>query len=498
MITLQFFFLFGLILFLSRANGSSSIEEEVKVPGFMNYEGRFSKIEQFSDFETLDAQESMIKCKKRLEISICLRLFSDNYTISVGGQSFICDLLCKVKAASSPVVVPSTDVKIAPYEPFWLKRKLLKDFNEVPIETFISNSIVFTATIEMIEYNLFYRIEEYNRFLAEVIENYSSGIEIHSIVENAWIPILKPIHLILEKLVRSSKCFARMESSFITKLVQLISSPIEEESEMTASLIKYILLNYGMRDSIISAINWNLDRGIHGEMPIIYIDPILRFVGDLLINLRNDRDSLLALNLIGSMKTRIIPLYSHSKLHLFTDAYTSVLLQYFSFFEMFSSMSIMRTPFDPMFPQESPFQESETVVLTRHALLREKSEGPNPVTNRLNQLSRYEVMNNLVRHQFYPRYMIPNVLEVIMSDFVKYTCVNSGVNLFSLLAKPEIYSGDDEVSSIVRARLPNLKDTLKKCEKMSREIRTICHRISEQLEIINYTCSYALLENVTE
>ena len=146
--------------------------------------------------------------------------------------------MCKIKAASYPVIVPSDEERISVYKLFLLKKNLIKDLSEIPIEAFHINDRIFYATLRMIETNLFYRIDEYTHFLNEIVENFSAGIEVNSIIERAWSPILKPIHLILRELLRSPKTASKLKSSFVTTLTQLISSPIEAESIMVSSLIK--------------------------------------------------------------------------------------------------------------------------------------------------------------------------------------------------------------------------------------------------------------------
>lgn len=360
----------------------------------------------------------------------------------------------------------------------------MKDISTISADLFNLNQGTFEATIRMIEANLFYRMDEYTRFFAGVVDRHSAGIETHSIEEKAWIPILKPIHLILDKLVRSPKLFANMEPYFIATYALLISSPIEEESAMAASSIKYVLLNYNANigNSILATLDRTLERGIQGSLPIIVISPILKFIGEMLLSFRNDLESPIASRLASLMKDRIIPLYTHSKLHWVAESYSHCLIQYFSFFEMSPGQAVSRTPFEPIFPQESPFKESEAVVLMRRALLR-----PNPESDRSNQISRYDVMNSLISHQFYPRSMIVEIFQAFLTDFNEHMGIESGLNIFSLLMKPEVYCGGDEVSSTVRDNLPVLQETLKRCEQMDHEMRTICHRISEQLEIINAT-----------
>lgn len=494
MIRLHVFLLFGLIVCFNCANCSLTCEEDVRLPVTLNYEGRFSKIELSPGFEILDAHESLIKCKRmtgdRIIYIFCTKTLLDNNTISAVGRGFICDLLCKVKAASSAVIVPSNEETISTVEPFWLKQKLMKDFNKIPIEAFTANAAIFEATIRMIEYNLFYRIGEYTRLFAEFVDNFSSGIEVPPLFEKAWNPILKPVHLILNKLVRSRKSIGKIEPSFIGALVQLISSPIGEESEMTSSLIKYILLNNRiLGNSIISALDGILERGICGDAPVIIIEPILKFIGTNLFHFRNDLESPITIGLIKIMTQRIIPLYAHPKFHWFLDSYSHALIEYLSFFEVSSDMRIKRSSFDPVFPVVSPFQESETVIILRHALLSNDDYiNVNPAIDRLNLLSRYEVMIALISYQFYPRYMVPEIFEVIRVDFVKHNDKESALNLYILLSKSEIFSGNDEVASIIRRNIPALKPILNIFEKKEKdhemEMKTICHRIQEQIELI--------------
>ena len=66
MIRLQFYFIFGLVILLTRVNSSSSVAVQVKSPGLFIYEGRFSKIDPFSEYEVLDSREYLNRCKAEL------------------------------------------------------------------------------------------------------------------------------------------------------------------------------------------------------------------------------------------------------------------------------------------------------------------------------------------------------------------------------------------------------------------------------------------------
>ena len=129
--------------------------------------------------------------------------------------------------------------------------------------------------------------------------------------------------------------------------------------------------------------------------------------------------------------------------------------------------------------KESPFKESEAVVLMRRALLR-----PNPESDRSNQISRYDVMNSLISHQFYPRSMIVEIFQAFLTDFNEHMGIESGLNIFSLLMKPEVYCGGDEVSSTVRDNLPVLQETLKSVNKWTMKCEPFATGFQNNLKLL--------------
>ena len=46
----------------------------------------------------------------------------------LGEEAFRCDLMCKIKAASYPVIVPSDEERISVYEPFFAEEESRKRF----------------------------------------------------------------------------------------------------------------------------------------------------------------------------------------------------------------------------------------------------------------------------------------------------------------------------------------------------------------------------------
>ena len=145
------------------------------------------------------------------------------------------------------------------------------------------------------------------------------------------------------------------------------------------------------------------------------------------------------------MTNRINPLFSHSKIFFFHEAYYQVVLKYFSLYEISSEQSIKRTPFELLFPTVSPFkEESDSIDYLRHALLRDPIERSGISSlGRRNELARFDIINHLIQHQFYPRYMIPEFVQLFATDFLNYKDRDSALNLFVILLKKEIFHSQD-------------------------------------------------------
>lgn len=400
---------------------------------------------------------------------------------------------CKLKAAMLPVVVPLDSGEVSTGDPFWLKRKLLQELSELSIENFYESRQTFELTIKMIEYHLFYRLEVYSEFLNEIVRRVTQQedfISEHSDLdpfEPAWDSILKPIHMILEKFIRNNdRADFKVEASLIAAIFQLISSPIEEESKMVIELIKFSVfeMNSIVGKVVLSSINDYLERSVRGEIPIYVVDPIVRLVGDFLypINSNSNSNSAHKNRILMIVKSKIIPLFSHYQLFWIQESFSYAILQYFSFFEVASGMSVRRSMFEPIFPINSPFEDSEMVLKMRHDLLRE----PEDDKFRLNQIARIEILQNLYRHQFFPRSMIPEVFDLLKEDFVKNMSPDSAFHLYSFLNEiSDIITGKDEISEDIKVSIVGLTEAFDKCSQINQESRTVCHELLNQARFLN-------------
>lgn len=407
----------------------------------------------------------------------------------------LCDLICKLKAASLPVIVPLDDARTSSaYDAFRLKMTLLNDLSHLPAETFISNRQTLSAAIKMIEFHLFYRIDEYTRFIRDIVARFP-GSEAHgyhefALVERAWLTILRPVYLILENIIRSSSDPKKDLSDsllIIPSLVQLISSPIEEESKIAGSLVEYGLFNHpdsSIPNAIIANLNSVLLDGIKGAVPLLFIDPILKFIGDLMLKCyQKGRNHFVTTKLLGLVENLILPLHSHSQFFWIHDSYTHLAIQYFCFFEVSPGKSIKRSPFEPIFPEESPFEESENVILMRRNLLVELELGH--VESVANHFARLHLLHQLYLYQFFPRAMIPEIFELLRSSFIRYKNIDSALHLYTLLIKPEIYNQKDEVYQMIKDGLASILNNLAHCDRLSEEMNTICSHLEKQINVIN-------------
>lgn len=400
-------------------------------------------------------------------------------------------MICKLKASSLPVVVPSSEgdeAKIPVFDEYWLKIKLLRDLSELPVEHFVQNQSVFESAMKMIEYHLFYRTQEYRRLLHEIMEKNPLNEDAHEqeIIERAWYPILKPVHLILNKIIRSKSKLYQVEASFIAELVQLISSPVEEETKMMSDMIMLVLFNSNSVTSriVISAINDLFDRSLLGEIPFLSIEPILRLVGDLMWPCSQRKNSFVTTKILEIVKTKVLPLHSHVNLFWIHEAYTHAILQYFIFFEVAEGMSIIRSPFEPCFPDVSPFNNSKEVNTIRRALIR-RTTGDNIKINRLNQLAKFDSLFKLMMYQFYPRAMLVDIFEAIKIDFVEHLSIETAILFYALITKMELLRVEDEASFYIKGALTALNDVIKKCHHHGHELGRICVLISQQIELMN-------------
>ena len=367
--------------------------------------------------------------------------------------------------------------------------KLLKDLSELPTETFIQNQSVIEVTVNMIEYHLFYRIQEYKRLLQEIMEKYPS-IEYsheHEVSERAWNLILKPVHLILNKIIRSNskQIQVQVESSFLTEIVQLISSPIEEESRMISSLITFVLFNSNSLKSraLISSIDDLINKIISGEIPFISIEPILKFIGDLMMSCSRRPDSHVTAKILEIVRKKILSLHNHLNFFWIQESYTNALIQYFIFFEVAEGMSIERSPFEPFFPDVSPFNDSKEVNIIRRGLIR-RSEGESCNICRLNQLAKFDSMFKLISYQFYPRAMIFDIFESVKIEFVDHLSTESASLFYALLTKTELFLVEDEVSEFARVSLIAMSEYIGRCKRHGHELGNICTLLAQQIEQI--------------
>ena len=467
---------------------------------FIKYDGRFSKIEPVRGYDNFDALKAMVKCKLPTLIKVYKLSSLDNNSISIPGAPKTCGIICKLKAASLSVIVPSRaseEARIPNFDHYWLKLKLLKDLSELPAETFTENRNVFDAAMKMIDYHLFYRIEEYRRFTEEIMEKYPIMGEVHEheITERAWNLILKPVHLILNKIIKGVGKDLQVDASFIAELVKLISSPVEEESKMVSSLINYVLFNQNSVSArvVLSAINEFLNKALSGEIPMVSIDPILRFFGDAMFQCSKDPESAVTMRLLAILRTRILPLHGNSKFFWIQEGYTHAILEYFIFFQIGERKTIKRTPFEPIFPLESPFQDSEEVSLIRRALMR-RSHGHDQ-SKRLNQMAKFDVMFKLTLYQFYPRSMLIDIFESLRLDFVENLCIESAFHIYALITKNELFIPGDEVSKFIRDRLLSMTDNFVQCQRQGHELGNICGALVNQIDLIKYHDSPKQIEN---
>lgn len=379
--------------------------------------------------------------------------------------------------------------------------KLLKQLSELPAEVFLEDQEIFDATMKMVEYHLFYRIQEYTRFMENMMKT-SSTEEEHFISERAWTLILKPVHLIFGKIIRrlslvevgandlnlkstavQTPIKIEQVNLLLSGMVKLISSPIEEESQMVTSLFNIVLFSSGgvsFSNDILEAVEDTLRSAILGHTPIIIIDPLLNFIGDSMLSCSQRPSYMVSTKLLGILKSIIIPLYGHAKFFWIQESYTHAILQYFLFFEVSDGMAIKRSPFEPVFPIESPFKDSREVTIIRRALIRRSSRGG----EHLNQLARFDVMFKLSLYQFFPRAMIADIFESLKSDFIENMSVESALHIYALIIKNEIFQIEDDTSSIIRNSLFAITEYIDNCQKSNLDSRGVCREIFNQMEII--------------
>jgi hypothetical protein len=389
-----------------------------------------------------------------------------------------------------PIVVPceeGEEAKIPSFDNYWLKIRLLRDLSELPAEVFIQSQSVFEATMTMIEYHLLYRLQEYSKLLQWIMDK-DSSIEDEreqKVSERAWNLILKPVHLILNKIIRLNSKQSQIESTFIVEIIQLMSSPVEEEARMMFSLIQYILFNSNLVTSraVIAGINNLIEKSISGEFPFITIVPILRFIGDSMMLCSQKPESFVTKRISEIVRTRVIPLHGHLNFFLIQEDYTNSLIQYFIFFEVSEGMSIRRTPFDPNFPEFSPFNNSKDVNIVRRALIR-RYNGENDQNCRLNQIAKFDSMFKLMTYQFYPRVMIVDILESIKAEFVYNLSIEAVFLFYAFITKEELLRSDDEVSSSVKSTLSAMKEDISRCQSRGHGLGRICGLVSQKVELI--------------
>lgn len=466
----------------AQVNGSDqAIQAETSNSGFITYSCRFSVLVADAEFDSsplaLECEEAFARCKQiqsyflfSIFLNIIYCLLDKRDSLSAERNEY--NLILMLKAARHPVLVPPLGTEASPESDYQTKVRLLKELSELPKEDFFQTREIFEWTLKVIDYHLFYRFDEYYKFMASIIElddmeeihGHHEHMEHHEhrdpfeVFESCWEVYLKPMYSILQKVLEQSSLSNsyKIEAGFAGALVKLITSPLEVESKLASRIIQKILTDSSENNGVVlrvvtSSLNALINQVFVGKIiPFLVVESLSRFFADLMNKLRFG-PKIVVDRMLSMVRTNFLPLYKDERLYWFHEPLSHLLVQYFTNFEVEPGREIKRTPFEPLFPESSPFvNNSEIVNEFRDGLLQEMVFFDGSGASSLhNQMARFSIMHNLCQFQFFPRDKILLILTILEDYFLKTRSVECASYIVVFFNLKEVFSFSDPVDRII-------------------------------------------------
>lgn len=338
-----------------------------------------------------------------------------------------CDLYCKIQAASALIPFPNT--KDGVKSPLLVaKLKVIAELTHLPASVFTRNQVLLAGLHDAIHLHLIYNIDEFERTITDTYEYLldSPNDPSEAIFEPALDELILPIHRILLKIFKRLKSTTDENEravikkyfppSFVQHLVATFESPIELERENMSAVLAYIGNNLtpDYVQALIAAFTDLASNIVIHERPVRGLEDILTISADLCVRV-SKLDDTIKRPFIDLAETYLAPLHLHSHFALVGETYNQFLTYYLRFFHLEAGLDIKRTPFDPPFPDKSPFVNSTFVQEYRQSFLKNFPES-NPEFFDLNQKAVLSVISYLTQFQFYPRAMVPEILRVYIKN----------------------------------------------------------------------------------
>lgn len=333
---------------------------------------------------------------------------------------------------------------------------MLRELCSQPARAFTQNPAILSALYEAITSNLFYNAEEYVRTLSDTYDMQFYPPEDVSglVVEPALETIILPVHTLLWSMLRRYKSTmdaaekqllrSTFPPSLLHQLVPLLETPIEEEAQSLEAILCYIgeNLDEAYQQELIAALDWFATRVVREERPLRGIDHVLAVA--LSLSVPCSRSVALRPAFDDFAGRTLAALHAHPHFVLVADEYRQFLLYYLRFFHLRPGRDVQRSPFDAMFPSESPFVDDALVRSLRSSLLlRFRFHQGHYDDDSHNQPALVAVLLYLCQHQFYPRRWLPRIFRVLVA--VAGEAVDASVigALVALISAQEIFAHVD-------------------------------------------------------
>ena len=384
-----------------------------------------------------------------------------------------CDLLCKLKAAAAIVPIPVEKYKSIS-ELLLAKFEVIEEISTLSATEFTKDPAVFSSLYEAVTANIFFNSQEYTRTFTESYELHfdSSKDPSEFIIEPALEDIILPLHSLLLSIFKLYKISvneserqlirSKFSPSFIQLLVPLLETPIDEERESFAALFSYIAQNLDSDylKALIESFDFFTSKILENERPVRGVDHILSVATHMVVFC--SKSAAVRQAFTNLAENTLSYLHAHPHFILFHDEYNQFFVYFLRFFHLKDDMDVKRTPFDPMFPVETPFLDDDFVQDYRKDFLssfpNSDPKHPNP-----NQLAYTSLILYLSQHQFYPRRMIPDILRTFLMN-IPYSSNDAVLGALTSLTDDEIF---DQADSVRREVLHLLWTTQTMFEKPS-------------------------------